>query len=147
MSIVDPAYVLKLLQIASILSGYSVPSTPPPQVIEVTSEEMHNLACPKPSSAEDCDSYAGLYLDGDTIWIDAEWANSKASQAQFTSEASYIVHELTHFLQNAHSWGGYGCPHIAAREFEAYRVQLKYIHQYEHLNARFTLPKICGIQH
>lgn len=147
MTVVDPAYVLKLLQIASTLSGYSITSTPPPQVLELTSQEMHDVVClHKVNTQDDCSGFAGLYLDGDTIWIDGEWTNSKEARDQLTSEASYIVHELTHFLQNQHSWGGINCPHIAARESEAYRVQRKYIQQYEQLNAHIIMPEVCGIR-
>lgn len=140
MNVVDPVTVLSLLRIAADLSGYAIPNHAPPIVEETTTVEMQSLTCPHRA---DCDSIVGLYRDGDMIWVDAEWINGPESKA---SENSYIVHELTHWLQNQHAWGGSSnCLHVQARETQAYHVQNKYIIIYDHKPAVFGNPDMgCG---
>lgn len=145
MTIVDPALILTLLQAASALSGYSIPADPPPQVIEMTTAEMTERACKNKHNVDTtCGNVAALYQDGgDKLWVDGEWAQSNDSGK---SENSYIVHELTHWLQYEHGFGGGGCPRLAAREREAYRTQRQYIEQYEHKETTLTMPETCGYE-
>ena len=136
----DPAVVLALAHIASQLSGYSLPNHPPPNVIELTTQEMHETAC---GSGGDpgCMDDIGLYRDGDLIWVDSEYTNSAAGRV---SENSIVIHELVHWLQKEHAWGdGGGCAHAQARENEAYRVEGRYIREYEHKSTSVTAPEMC----
>jgi hypothetical protein len=134
----DPAHVLYLAQIASQLSGYSMPDGPPPTVVEFTSAQMHEWACD--GTDPTCVDIIGYYRDGHTIWIDA--------QQRDLSEDSVAIHELTHWLQNEHAWGGNSpCDHVQARENEAYRVQMTYIKQYEHRRVVLGAPVICYRPH
>lgn len=142
--IISPAHILILLQAAASLSQYSIPTNPPPQVIEVTTAEMDEVTCRnhKPSDGEACKGAVGYYHDGDnTIYIDVEWLRSDKAES---SEDSTIVHELTHWLQFEHSFGGEYCPRVAAREQESYRVENNYIVEYEHKDKMSVGITVCG---
>lgn len=133
---IDPAVVLALAHIASNLSGYALPTTPPPTVMELTTKEFRDALCPTDSTPDhSCNMAVGWYRDGDLIWIDGEYFHQSPKS---NSENSFIVHELVHWLQAQHGWGGsYPCSHSAAREHEAYRIQNKYVEKYDHKRGEF----------
>lgn len=141
MHLFDPAYVLKLAIIASQLSGYSMPTNPPPRVFGTTEAEMKQ-------QCDLCYDYAGIYFDGGDIFIDEEWLNSRANGNDIAHNTvnNIMIHELTHWLQNEHAWGGSTpCDHRQARENEAYRVQQKYVMKYEPENKIILMaPDFCG---
>jgi hypothetical protein len=139
---VDPAHVLYLALIASRLSGYSMPLSRPPAVIELTTAEMSEMACPPVvTSLDPCHEIIGMYRDGDLIWVDIEYEPAHGNKI---SEDAIIVHELVHWLQKEHAWGGFSCPHAQAREDEAYRVDNRYAREIEHrTNVSYDAPKVC----
>ncbi|MGH7745076.1 MAG: hypothetical protein ACREQ5_09790 [Candidatus Dormibacteria bacterium] len=135
MTIMPVAQVLQLALIASYLSGYSMPALDQlPEIQLMTSRGFHEQECngnmdPKPS--DPCMEVVGRYTDNGTIWVDAEAINGTENKRHHSMN-SFIVHELTHWLQFEHAWGGMSpCSHLAAREAEAYRVQNLYIAKYD----------------
>ncbi len=98
--IVDPAQVLVLLGYAVQFSGeYSMPTDPPPQVIEINDVQMNRIVCARDVRHDYCNDTAAVYVETDNmIYIDIQWINSSDNEHHF-SENSYIVHELTHWLQ------------------------------------------------
>lgn len=137
----NPAQVLKLAIIAAHLSGYSLPSDPPPAVRELSSRQMDVVACrPEALPDDGCHQDVGMYLDGGEIYVDTEYLRTAAHTG---TEDDIVLHELVHWLQYAHAWGGTGCPHLQARENEAYRVQNLYIRQYEPGRKLFTTATVC----
>lgn len=137
----DPAAVLKLAVIAAHLAGYSMPDIPPPAVYEVSTHGMDEVAC-KPNALPDdeCHHDVGMYLDGGDIYVDTQYLQSSKHQG---TENDIVVHELVHWLQYMHAWGGIDCPHAQARESEAYRVQNQYISLYEGGAFFFVMPVVC----
>jgi hypothetical protein len=136
---VSAAHVLQLAIIASHLSGYSMPTDPPPAVIELDTVAMHLYACDPPTAIiDDCLNFIGVYYDGKDIAVDAEWAHAHPN----IPEDAIIVHELVHWLQWKHGYGGAGCPRKQARENEAYRAENMYLVNYLHLQP-LLIPQEC----
>ena len=136
MHLLDPAHVLQLAMIAAQLSGYSMPDGQPPRVFEVTEAEMK-------AQCGSCFNYVGSYFDGGDIFIDEEWINSKenGNDVAHNTIDNVTVHELTHWLQYKHAWGGSEpCEHRQARENQAYMVQDRYIAKYEPDNKILLVP-------
>lgn len=144
MSFMDPGLVLNLAIVAARLSGYSLPDlheSPLPAVMEVSSAQMYRILCGDATNPEKCDDIVGHYNDGDdVIVVDSQWAGHNR---EGISEESVLVHELTHWLQAQHGYGGTLCPHVQAREVEAYRIQNRYIREIEHGRGTVVAPVIC----
>jgi len=140
MNLIDAAYVMKMALIASHLSGYAMPTNAPPRVFEVTELEMGQHC--------HCTNDAAMYQDGGDIFINVEYLNGpqNGNSIAHSSENASIIHELTHWLQYEHAWGGdYSCDHVQARENEAYRVEQTYLIQYEPKNLMIVMPPdICS---
>lgn len=131
-------HVLKLMAIASQLSGYDLPpKVTPPQVIEFSIIEMRDWACPLETNPVKCQVW-GQYPDNDTILVDAEASNMTENAP---SEDAVVIHEMVHWLQDHHGIRGFECPLILKRETEAYAVQNLYIQRYEHSKVRLDVPK------
>jgi hypothetical protein len=139
----DPATVLKLAIIAAQLSGYSMPNDLPPKVVELSSQQMHEEACSKYALPDDgCYDDIGLYRDGEMIFVDTQYLLT----AHFPTENNIVVHELVHWLQYMHGYGGTECPHAQARENEAYRVQNLYMDKYEgRVGVIMSTPQVCSM--
>jgi hypothetical protein len=146
----EPALVLRLLLIVSQLSGYTVPSGPPPEVVLLTRVEMATLACSPHNASnigpwgdgmlphEECLTVIGrAYDDEERVYVEDDFEDS-----HFTAR-SIAVHELTHWMQWKHAWSGYDCTRARARESEAYRVQEQYIRKYEPGHQLPVMPEIC----
>lgn len=148
-----PAQLAKLIAIAAHLSGYPVPVAPPPPIHEVDSATI----CAEYGSEAGCD-VVGLFkpvLPNGEIWIDVEWVNSPTNMQpdkgfQYT-EDSYLIHELTHWLQfKAGAHRGSECIDHLLREKEAYAVQNAYelTYEYQHKPAgergNHEAPPSCG---
>jgi hypothetical protein len=140
MTFMDPVEVMRLAVIAAHLSGYSLPSTPPPRVMELDSAQMHRVTCAPDAARNDtCFDDIGTYDDGDGIVIDVQFARTHPD----LPEDAIVIHELTHWLQYEHAWGGDGCPHMQERENEAYRVENLYLRDVLHSSFMQFAPIVC----
>lgn len=122
-------HVLKLLLIASHLSGYTIPSGAVPIVQETTRKEMAALACPGREPYW-C-NVVGLHLNSvpDTVFVDAECTSDALCSMQ--DEDEVLIHELTHWLQWHGGKRGTDCHAHYEKEREAYYVENLFIHYVE----------------
>lgn len=127
---ITAAKLLQLITIAAQLSGYPqpAPSVALPEVHEIGSKEIAFLSGQS--------HVVGLYIPVEhTIYIDVEWLMGSINLADGSyhyTEESYLVHELTHWLQDINGkFQGTDCPNPLHREQQAYSVQNMYEHKYE----------------
>ncbi len=113
--------VLSLLLFASQQTGYSIPTDIQPQVIYASHSYFVNNFCDGADTAFQPCFFVGMYIpDKNEIYIDITREASEEKNA-------FIVHELTHFLQHAHSvHQGFSCDEAIIRETEAYKTENAY---------------------
>lgn len=102
-------------------TDYHIPSDIQPQVVYASHSYFVNRFCDGVESvALPCDT-VGIYIRGKfTIYIDITKTTGEKKN-------SFIVHELTHFLQDTnHKYEGSSCTAARAREDEAYRIENEY---------------------
>jgi Domain of unknown function (DUF6647) len=106
-----------LLIFAQSVTGYA-PLDDPPQVSFVPHVELERAACSRP-----CKIY-GWYPLGRTIYLD-----DRLDPVHDAGDRSILLHELVHYLQQAHGafTGGSECEKWSRRELEAYRVQARWL--------------------
>ena len=106
-----------LLIFALSLTGYSIPAELP-EVAFVPHAELQRTACDRP-----CEVY-GWYPLGPTIYLD-----DRLDPIRDAKSRSILLHELVHYLQNAH--GAFSdqteCRNWAMRERQAYRIQARWL--------------------
>lgn len=137
----SPAEVMQLAVIAAQLSGRTLNEYVPPQVLELSTADMNLLACPllPPAHEDPCLNVIGRYVDaGPYVYVDIQWL--RGNPQSVVTERNIVVHELVHWLQYIHFEGGGDCLHLYAREVEAYRIQTRYLVEYEHKHAELTAP-------
>lgn len=110
--------IASLLFFVAQQTGYHIPPDIQPNMVYASHSYFVNRFCDgidQPGLS--CDT-VGIYVRGKyTIYIDiTKTAGEKKN--------SFIVHELTHFLQDTnHNYEGSSCTAARAREDEAYRVE------------------------
>lgn len=126
------SYIAHLLKYALLLSGYSMPQAPLPQLVELTHAQMIHQGCDDHRSC----AVFGYYKDDDVIYVDPFGIKHDGT----TSEDAVIVHELTHWLQHHHGKAGFTCTKIGFREREAYDVQKRFTEEIQHRDWTFEVP-------
>lgn len=113
-----------LLIFAQSFTGYSIPSELP-EIAFVPHVELQRSACDRP-----CEVY-GWYPLGRTIYLDDRLDPIRDAKAR-----SILLHELVHYLQNAHRAFNdqTECRNWALRERQAYRIQARWLAQ-QHVTA------------
>lgn len=112
--------VMELLLFAHSVTGYAIPGDTP-QVAQVPQSYLARAACDRP-----CDVY-GWYPYGRTIYLDSRLDPVGDKRAR-----AILLHELVHYLQHAaHAFeGGDPCHDWQNREYEAYRVQARWLNEH-----------------
>ena len=113
--------ILSLLLFASQETGYPIPTDIQPQIIYASHSYVVREFCGGVDNPFQPCNIVGMYLMGEhKIYIDI-------TVVQGETKNSFIVHELTHFLQDVnHSHEGTSCSQARLREDEAYRVENVY---------------------
>ena len=109
--------VASLLIFVQSATGYAH-AEKPPQIAFVPHAELERTACNRP-----CKIY-GWYPRGEIIYLDDRLDPINDIRAR-----SILLHELVHYLQQAHGafTGGSECENWSRRELEAYRVQARWL--------------------
>ncbi len=110
--------ILSLLFFAAQQTGYSIPPDIQPQVIYASHSYFVNRFCDGVDTPQDPCTTVGMYFIGShQIYIDVTVLHGERKN-------SFIVHELTHFLQDTnHVYVGTNCAVARLREDEAYKVE------------------------
>lgn len=120
--------VMELLLFAHAVTGYAIPGQPP-QVAPVPQSYLVRAACDRP-----CDIY-GWYPYGRIIYLDSRLDPLGDPRAR-----AILLHELVHYLQHAaHAFEGDDpCRDWQNREYEAYRVQARWLTEHKVADAAIS---------
>jgi hypothetical protein len=117
--VISQSLISALLVWVAHSTGYAIPGTPP-DIRQVPHSELEAAFCYRPCAI------LGLTTPRGTILLDDKLAVGKDPAA-----TSILVHELTHFLQQASAEPNSpaDCESWVAREDEAYDMQYRWLHE------------------